>query len=221
MRAPRDRTIVHRTWGLALLLGLVLAGGASAQDRVLEAQTPLLNAYLRIEGIVGGSRHPDFPGWIVAGSVTPHPRQSVQDLSFTKLADKSSPVLNVDLERGMRFGTVLLAVPDPPGSRRYATFELKNVQVTSYEVRAGRRTIGLRFAEKRELPRTRSGPPQAQDALPPLAAGAQHTVSGLLELPVGPIHRGPRSGSGPTPPRAHRGSISAEPRWPASASPTR
>lgn len=155
MRDSRDGTIVRCTWGLALLLGLVLADGASAQDRELEARAPLLEAYLKIEGITGESRHPDFPGWIVAGSVTPPARVSVQDLSLTKLADKSSTTLNLPLERGMRFGTVLLAVPDPPGSRRYVTYELTDVQVTSIQIGAGRRTIGLRFAEKRELPRTR------------------------------------------------------------------
>lgn len=124
---------VHSISTILFVAALFFAHGTAAQVRDSAQQ-----GFLQIPGIDGGATHMDHRGWIRIDSISPVRPEAAKpstEVAFSKPVDQASPKLLEAFKKGTRFSTASIDVPYSDAGRvTYLKYELKNVQVTSYQV---------------------------------------------------------------------------------------
>jgi type VI secretion system secreted protein Hcp len=142
------------SWVVALVLGWVAAVSSHAANSL----------FLEIEGIPGESVNAAHAGkidllafsWGLANAGTaggPTSEASVQEFSFTKRTDKTSPKLMLRVFNGAPIPTVTLYLRSSSASFDYMKIVLRDVVVASYNVSSSdgddgpQESFSMRFAE--------------------------------------------------------------------------
>jgi len=132
--------MINKTILFGVLFGVLIVTG-------LTVNNAFAAAYIKFDGIDGEATDNDHQKWIELGSfshtIAKHDaktKRSVVDLGFeiSKTLDKSSPKLQEAILTGKVFPKVQIDITrsfDATGaSATYYKYELKNVQVTSYQI---------------------------------------------------------------------------------------